>query len=422
MTKYVFFTNNDFKKDGGATIRMRGIVNALAEADQKVVLISNAKLHKGFNSSIKHISAGIKISKRDKRLFQAVLILLPNFITKLFFRNYLLIFRSIFEKEKINDNCIIIFFEYLDNSIGLFLNKHRVINRYLNDTHGNARLEFLHKSSDRTSDKVLNLSKYLLAKVLDKQHYKNSAGTIFLSNSMQEYFEKYYTFLSLKNNFVVRDGINSDFYRQIINKVDVQKYRDLFNITAEDNVVFFAGNFKDSGGVLDLIKAINLVILKGNIPNIKLLLIGEGECFNEALNFCKKKHLQDKVFFVGRVPYADLRSYQELADIIVCPDKKHPLSELVPHIKYFDALVSGKTVINGSFASIKDINHDERFSINFEPSDVNDLCNKIEKVLLNKYEYRVRSKTEQDIIFSEFSYQNTTKVLMDDKFFKDVRK
>jgi len=41
-------------------------------------------------------------------------------------------------------------------------------------------------------------------------------------------------------------------------------------------------------------------------------------------------------------------------------------------------------VINGSFASIKDINHDERFSINFEPSDVNDLCNKIEKVLLNK--------------------------------------
>ena len=117
-----------------------------------------------------------------------------------------------------------------------------------------------------------------------------------------------------------------------------------------------------------------------------------------------------------------MRSYQELADIIVCPDKKHPLSELVPHIKYFDALVSGKTVINGSFASIKDINHDERFSINFEPSDVNDLCNKIEKVLLNKYEYRVRSKTEQDIIFSEFSYQNTTKVLMDDKFFKDVRK
>ena len=113
MTKYVFFTNNDFKKDGGATIRMRGIVNALAEADQKVVLISNAKLHKGFNSSIKHISAGIKISKRDKRLFQAVLILLPNFITKLFFRNYLLIFRSIFEKEKINDNCIIIFLDKL---------------------------------------------------------------------------------------------------------------------------------------------------------------------------------------------------------------------------------------------------------------------------------------------------------------------
>ena len=422
MKKYIFFTINDFKKDGGGTIRMRSIVNALAEADQKVVLISNAKLHKGFNSSIKHISAGIKISKREKRLFQVVLTLLPNFLTKLFFKNYFLIFSSIFKKEKINDNCTIIFFEYLDNSIGLFLNKHKVINRYLNDTHGSARLEFFHKSSNRTSVKVLNLLKYLLAKILDKKHYKNSAGTIFLSNSMKEYFEKYYTFMSLKNNFVVRDGINNHFYLQIVNKVDVQKYRDLFNLTAEDSVVLFASNFKDSGGVLDLIKAINLVILKGNIPNIKLLLIGEGECFNEALNFCKKKHLQDKVSFVGRVPYSDLRSYQELADVIVCPDRNHPLSELTPHIKYFDAIVSGKTVINGSFASIKDINHDERLSINFEPSDINDLCNKIEKVLLNRCEYRVRSKTELDNIFSEFSYQNTTKVFLEDKFFKNARK
>ena len=187
MKKYVFFTINDFKKDGGATIRMRGIVNALAEADQKVVLISNAKLKKGFNSSIKHISAGIKISKREKRLFQIVLTLLPNFLTRLIFRNYYLTFSTIFEKEKINEQCNIIFFEYLDNSIGLFLNKNKVIKRYLNDTHGSARLEFLHKSPSRISARVLNLLKYLLVKILDKQHYKNSAGTIFLSNSMKEY-------------------------------------------------------------------------------------------------------------------------------------------------------------------------------------------------------------------------------------------
>ena len=73
MKMHLFFTLNDFKNDGGSTIRMKGIVNALAEADQRVVLFSNAETHGRFHSSIKHIFLGVNISKKQKRIFHVFL-------------------------------------------------------------------------------------------------------------------------------------------------------------------------------------------------------------------------------------------------------------------------------------------------------------------------------------------------------------
>jgi len=412
MKTYIFFTLNDFKKDGGGTVRMQGIVNALAESGQNVVLASNAKMHDGFHVSIKHAYIGVNISKRQRRIFQFILALFPSCIAKIIYKNYLLAFSKVLKKEIDIEKGVIIFFEYFDNSIALFLNKQKVIGEYINDTHGNARLEFLHKNPSAFFEKIVNIFKYLVAIALDRKLYKNSSGTIFLSNSMKMYFEKYYPFIALRKNYVVRDGASTELCRQIINKNKVDKYRKSLNISAKDKVIMFAGNFKNSGGVLDLLKAFDILVQKKNIQNIKLLLIGDGECYKEANEFSDRKYLEKKILFIGRIPYSELCNYQELAHIIVCPDKKHPLSELVPHIKYFDALISGKTVINGSFASINDINQNERLSVDFKPSDIDDLSAKIEMVLLDQRKFNLRYGSNKEGVCSEFSYHNSVKSLL----------
>jgi hypothetical protein len=46
-------------------------------------------------------------------------------------------------------------------------------------------------------------------------------------------------------------------------------------------------------------------------------------------------------------------------------------------------LVSNKIVIYGKFKSTEEINQNEKFSIDFKQSDINDLANKIEYVLDN---------------------------------------
>ena len=52
-------------------------------------------------------------------------------------------------------------------------------------------------------------------------------------------------------------------------------------------------------------------------------------------------------------------------------------SQHVVHVKYFDALISGRLVINGAFDSVKEINKNEELSLTFKPSDVADLHAKL---------------------------------------------
>ena len=218
--------------------------------------------------------------------------------------------------------------------------------------------------------------------------------------------------LYAQKNYILRDGVSSSLCRQTINETVVENYRKTYNVSHEDKIVLFAGNFKELGGVLDLLQAFYILVAEKKRQDIKLLLLGDGEEYQKSKQFVRDHKLSDKVIFAGRTLYSDLRNYQELADVIVCPDKQHPFSELVPHIKYFDSLASGKVVINGSFASVKEINCNEKFSVDFEPSNIIDLANKIEMVLHDLDYFTVKYRDNKKIICSKFTYDNFVKVLI----------
>ena len=64
--QHVFFTVNDFSKEGGNTIRMYGIVNELASLGHTVYLVSNTVNFEQFHSKIKHIPINYKINIKAK--------------------------------------------------------------------------------------------------------------------------------------------------------------------------------------------------------------------------------------------------------------------------------------------------------------------------------------------------------------------
>ena len=101
----VFFTLNDFSQDDGGTVRIYGILNSIAKSGKKL----------------------------KKEITDLPKITVQNIRNKILYYN--LVGRDI------------VFFEYIDNSIGYILKKLHVIDDYINDIHGVASIEFKYKEN-----------------------------------------------------------------------------------------------------------------------------------------------------------------------------------------------------------------------------------------------------------------------------------
>jgi glycosyltransferase involved in cell wall biosynthesis len=402
MKTIVCFTFSDFAKDGGGRVRIYGILNGLIESGHKVMLISNASLQEDkFHKDIEHISLGFSLSDKQKRFFQFALACFPMSINKILFHNYLKKFKKRIAKKYRGE---IIFFEYLDNSFGYFLYQNNLITNYINDTHGIASLEFKFNGTKGYS-KLFHLLKEKVSLRLDMKVITSLKSMIVVSEEMKLYFKEKYPFCSRKL-FLIPDGVNRGLCQQKIDydllEILSQKYKSY-----NQKIIFFAGSFKDLGGVVELLEV--FISLSRKRDDIALLLIGDGEHFERVKRISKNAQCSNRIYVLGRISYAHLKTYQQLADVIVCPDKYHPYSEMVPHIKYFDSLASGKIVINGNFKVLSSINQNESLSLSYPPSNWVALEETIvyalenQDMLLDKYENVLKR------VCIDYSYENYLK-------------
>lgn len=396
--KFVFFSVNNFKKDGGDTLRMYGVLNALAKKGAEVIFMSNASDYSKFNSDINHIFLNCNFSSLEKKVFQAGLSLLPTAVVNLLFSKKL---KKISNSLSLAGNPEkVYFFEYLDNSLGYLLKKNEVIKSYLNDIHGVATVEFKNKYQNAAGkvEKISNYLKYYIAYYLDKKVFENADGFIFPSKSIQEYYQKNFT---LKGEIIVLPNLlaestertlNADLVKKITHDLDIEK----------KFVIMFTGAYKATAGVDDLINAFYLLNIERG--DTVLILIGSGPSRLRCEELVTKLNLTDKVFFVNNIPYNELYSYQSVADLIVCPDQMNDYSELIVHLKYFDALASGKVVINGAFKSVMEINKNEVLSLTFHPSDVSDLYIKMKFAYDNHALLSEKYLKTKDFVLGNLTY------------------
>ncbi|MDG4949890.1 glycosyltransferase family 4 protein [Weeksellaceae bacterium KMM 9724] len=401
LKPYTFFALNTFEKEGGGTIRMYGMLNSLAGKGHPVTLISNAKDHSKFHSNIRHIPINYIITPEEKRKFQFLLSALPLFVVNWFFKDLLNHLKEVFKNSSLEK---VYFFEYLDNSIGYWLKKNKVINSYINDLHGVATLEFDFQRKNKTSlkDKAILNAKYLSAKKLDEKVLKEAEYNIYASNAMFDYYVELYPQLRNQKLVILPYLLPIEASEREINTELVESFKHQYHIQPDNKVILFAGAFKLTGGVLDLIQAFHKISAKHE--NAILLLVGDGYEFNNCQAYVSQHNLKNKVIFTGRTPYDHLASYQELADVIVCPDKDNVFSQLIIHVKYLDSLLSNKPVINGSFKSVMELNPAKKLSLTFEPSNIADLANELENALIHNQQLKEKYKNNRQEVLSSLTY------------------
>jgi glycosyltransferase involved in cell wall biosynthesis len=371
--KYYFFTLRDFKKEVGENVRMYGILNSLAAQGHEVVFLSNAENYQSFHPAIRHVCIGYDF--KEKRRLQGLLALLPARVVYQQFRPLFSKIEDAIERASVG-SMPVCFFDYLDNSIGCLLKATGFIQSYINDIHGISTIEQSYQRSIATSSyqRWVHRWKYFLVDSLDRKVFGGAAGLIYGSSSMKKYYEQLYR-LKGKQNFVVPYLVSEDALKRQPNAALQRELRVRLGLTEQDFVVLFIGTYKQTGGMDDLIKAFDL--LHRDTATSKLIMIGEGPYKDYCVELAQQTPAANAIHFIKHIPYAEMATYQSLAQVIVCPDKENPFSQHVVHVKYFDALISGRLVINGAFESVKEINKNEELSLTFKPSDVADLHAKL---------------------------------------------
>lgn len=403
--RYVFFSMRNFQRDGGGSIRMYGILNALVAKGNEVVFVSNATSFVKFDDRIEHINIDCEISAGLKALMQGFTALLPASAVWI---QYPMLFSKITRAlEKANAlNSTVYFCEYLDNTLGYLLKKKGVISKYINDQHGIATSEFKYQAATATrlKPKIVATLKYKMANILDRKVFEYGDGFIYASNAMKDYFDNKYK-LENKKAFIIPYVLGKEVANARVDLELKTKLQENLGIKKSDFIFFFAGGYKPTAGVQDLINAFATFLMK--YENGKLLLIGSGPTQSECLDLIKKEKIEDSVLLIDKIPYQDLITYQSLAHVVVCPDRQNPYSNLIVHLKYFDSLASGAIVINGNFDSVKEINKNNFLSLSFEPSDVGSLleamtyCYKNYNRVSDKYK-SIKNFTLQNLTYESY--------------------
>ena len=135
-----------------------------------------------------------------------------------------------------------------------------------------------------------------------------------------------------------------------------------------------------------------------------MLLVGDGPTFESCRKLKEVQEHGDRIHLLGRQPYRYLSSFQALSNVLVCPDRQNLFSDLIVHVKYLDALSSGKLVINGRFKSVMEINETKELSLLFTPSDIDDLVTQMEKAIGNYQELSAQYSSSKNYTLQHLTY------------------
>lgn len=140
-------------------------------------------------------------------------------------------------------------------------------------------------------------------------------------------------------------------------------------------VMLFAGRLKRNKGVDTAI--VGMKQLRGACPNAVFLIIGEGDDKARLQALVAREGLDDRVRFVGKVPYAELPTYYSMADVFVTLSREEPPAVEGFGLVFLEAGACETAVIGANSGGIPDAIVDEHTGLLVEPNNPEAFANAV---------------------------------------------
>jgi glycosyltransferase involved in cell wall biosynthesis len=144
--------------------------------------------------------------------------------------------------------------------------------------------------------------------------------------------------------------------------IDFDTFRPKNHVEQRDNIVTYVGRLHEDKGVLNLIKAIPVVLRERD--DVKFVLIGDGHLEDEIRRYVDAHALRGSVTLVGWVPHEKLPDCYTKSKLLVLPS----YNEGLPHVM-LEAMACGTPVLATPVGAIGQVIKDrETGFINYDNS------------------------------------------------------
>ena len=160
-------------------------------------------------------------------------------------------------------------------------------------------------------------------------------------------------------------------------------------------IILFVGAIIERKGVRYLINAMPKIINK--FPNIKLLVMGDGNLKNEMLNLARKLKISDNVIFLGYIQQDLKPDFFAIADLFVFPS----LSEGFGLVN-IEAMSCGTIPIVSDLEVFKDIVTDDKTGFVIKRNNSKEISVKVINALKNKNELTIMKERARKHVKDNF--------------------
>lgn len=186
---------------------------------------------------------------------------------------------------------------------------------------------------------------------------------------------------SMRQRLIVK-GVHHSRVRTLLNSPDLGilcQNPDRFPKKVDAFTLVYAGTIARRYGLDIAIRGLKL--LTRDMNDIRLLIVGEGNCLNDLRKLVDELNLHQHVIFRGKVPLEEIPEILAQCDVGISPHRNGPFEKLCLFTKILESLAMGLPVISSRTKTVEYYLGDSIFF--FEPEDVDGFAEQVRLIRKN---------------------------------------
>ena len=179
-------------------------------------------------------------------------------------------------------------------------------------------------------------------------------------------------------------------------------------IIGNEKIIIYQGAVNKDRGIEEVVEALKYVK-----SNVKLVIAGIGDIFEDIRKYVKENSLDDKVVFLGQLPFSELSRYTAIADIGLSIEKPTNINYIfsLPN-KFFDYIQCGIPVLTSGMIEVKKIMEKHDIGVIINSHDPRHIAEKIDFMLSDKMQM-LRWKENLQHAADEYCWENEKRNLIE---------